>query len=406
MSVGFKPNEEAWEARKRSLLRDLYNFPPEQKTRVTQGSTALVSLAGRNDFSGNFAARKRIRDEVDIIPIDPSVLRNKHTRTTPFVLQSKDNWTLKRVIPPTLQRGHRGRVCCIAVDPTNKFFATGSSDAEIKVWDVASGKWLTDLKAHNETVRGLSISAVSPYLFSCGEDRVVKCFDLEKNIAIRDFHGHRLAVNTIVVHPTLDYIATGSRDKTVRVWDIRTRAAVHVLSGHSDSVLSVAAQTAEPQLVSGGSDCFVYLWDLAAGKPLTRLTRHKKPVKSIVIHHTEHTMVSCAGDGVRKWKFPEGEYFRQMGAEQYDSEALEGMWCCGALNPQNDLAVGGEDGRLSFFDWGSHERYQELKIQPMKGSLEGEGSILCATFDVSGTQLLTGCGDKTIRFFTQKSKKQ
>lgn len=43
-------------------------------------------------------------------------------------------WKLMRVIS-----GHLGWVRCIAVDTTNEWFATGSADRTIKIWDLASG---------------------------------------------------------------------------------------------------------------------------------------------------------------------------------------------------------------------------------------------------------------------------
>lgn len=43
-------------------------------------------------------------------------------------------WKLMRVIS-----GHLGWVRCIAIDPTNEWYATGSNDRTIKIWDLASG---------------------------------------------------------------------------------------------------------------------------------------------------------------------------------------------------------------------------------------------------------------------------
>ena len=43
-------------------------------------------------------------------------------------------WKLMRVIA-----GHKGWVRCIAMDPGNQFFVTGSTDRTIKFWDLASG---------------------------------------------------------------------------------------------------------------------------------------------------------------------------------------------------------------------------------------------------------------------------
>jgi pleiotropic regulator 1 len=89
-------------------------------------------------------------------------------------------WKLKRVIS-----GHNGWVRCIAIDPMNKFFVTGSSDRTIKFWDLADGSLKITLTGHINAVRGLAISDRHPYLFSCGEDKMVKCWDLEQNKVVR-----------------------------------------------------------------------------------------------------------------------------------------------------------------------------------------------------------------------------
>lgn len=85
-------------------------------------------------------------------------------------------WKLARVIS-----GHLGWVRCVAVEPANEWFATGSNDRVIKIWDLASGQLKLSLTGHVSAVRGLAVSPRHPYLFSCGEDKQVKCWDLEYN---------------------------------------------------------------------------------------------------------------------------------------------------------------------------------------------------------------------------------
>lgn len=57
----------------------------------------------------------------------------------------------------------------------------------VQIWDLASGKLKLSLTGHISTVRGVIVSARSPYLFSCGEDKQVKCWDLEYNKVICSF---------------------------------------------------------------------------------------------------------------------------------------------------------------------------------------------------------------------------
>lgn len=67
-------------------------------------------------------------------------------------------WRLYRVIS-----GHLGWVRSIAFDPSNEWFATGSSDRTIKLWDLASGQLKLTLTGHIEQVgprgAGVALSA-------------------------------------------------------------------------------------------------------------------------------------------------------------------------------------------------------------------------------------------------------
>ncbi len=116
-------------------------------------------------------------------PTDPNSMR---ALSTDLILKQRRRkqkqpewhapWKLKRVIA-----GHQGWVRCIAIDPSNEWFATGSGDHTIKIWDLASGVLKVTLTGHISPVRGLDISTRSPYMFSVSEDRTVKCWDLESN---------------------------------------------------------------------------------------------------------------------------------------------------------------------------------------------------------------------------------
>jgi len=302
-------------------------------------------------------------------------------------------WKLTRVIS-----GHLGWVRSAAVEPGNQWFATGAGDRVIKIWDLASGELKLSLTGHISTVRGLAVSARHPYLFSCGEDKMVKCWDLEANKVIRHYHGHLSGVYSLSLHPTLDVLVTSGRDASARVWDMRTKAQIHVLSGHTATVADVKCQESDPQVVTGSMDSTVRLWDLAAGKTMTTLTHHKKSVRALAIHPTEYSFASASagGNNIKKWKCPEGTFVFNFSGHNAIINTL-------SVNSEGVFFSGADNGTLTFWDYNSGTAFQTLDDIPQPGSLEAEAGLFCSTFDMTGTRLITGGADKTIKIYSEQS---
>ncbi|KIM44133.1 hypothetical protein M413DRAFT_443177 [Hebeloma cylindrosporum] len=303
-------------------------------------------------------------------------------------------WKLVRVIS-----GHLGWVRSVAVEPGNKWFATGAGDRVIKIWDLASGELKLSLTGHISTVRGLAVSSRHPYLFSCGEDKMVKCWDLEANKVIRHYHGHLSGVYSLSLHPTLDVLVTAGRDASARVWDMRTKAQIHVLSGHTATVADVKCQESDPQVITGSMDSTVRLWDLAAGKTMVTLTHHKKSVRALAIHPTEYSFASgsAGGNNIKKWKCPEGAFVFNFSGHNAIINTL-------SVNAEGVFFSGGDNGTLTFWDYATGTPFQNMEDVPQPGSLEAEAGVFCSTFDQTGTRLITGGADKTIKVYAEQTQ--
>ncbi|KAJ2778821.1 pre-mRNA-splicing factor prp46 [Coemansia javaensis] len=298
-------------------------------------------------------------------------------------------WKLMRVIS-----GHIGWVRALAVEPGNRWFASGSVDRTIKIWDLASGTLRLTLTGHISPVRGLAVSARHPYLFSCGEDKQVKCWDLETNRVVRQYHGHLSGVYSLALHPVLDVLVTGGRDSVARVWDMRTKQQVHVLTGHRSTVSAVQCQEADPQVVTGSMDTTVRLWDLAAGKAMATLTHHKKSVRALALHPTEFGFASAGADAIKQWRCPRGDFVQNLDGHAAIVNAL-------SVSADGVVFSGGDDGSMRLWDWRSGHCFQEAATVAQPGSLDSEAGVFCSTFDRSGFRLLTGEADKTIKIWKE-----
>uniref|UniRef100_A0A7S1BVG8 Guanine nucleotide-binding protein subunit beta-like protein n=2 Tax=Corethron hystrix TaxID=216773 RepID=A0A7S1BVG8_9STRA len=278
--------------------------------------------------------------------------------------------------------------------------ASGAADRTIKIFDLprasagADDALLLTLTGHVGPVRGLVFSPRHPYLFSAGEDKMVKCWDLETNQVVRHYHGHLSGVFCLQMHSTLDVLVTGGRDAVARVWDMRSKHQIHVLSGHDNTVGALIAKTTDPMIVTGSYDCTVKMWDLAAGKCRTTLTHHKKSVRALAAPSFQNTFMTGAADACRKWSGRDGTFLQNMTGHDGVVNDL-------AINDDGVAVSCGDNGVISFWDYASGYLYQKTETTPQPGSLEAENGVYCATFDLTGTRLITGEADKTIKIWRQ-----
>jgi len=298
-------------------------------------------------------------------------------------------WKLKTVIS-----GHTGPVRALAVDVSNEWFCSGAGDRIIKIWDLASGNLKLSLTGHISTVRGLAVSDRHPYLFSAGEDKQIKCWDLEYNRVIRHYHGHLSGIYCLKLHPTLDILVTGGRDATARMWDMRTKNQIHALTGHVSTVSSVETLPIDPQIITGSEDSTVKLWDITAGKTMTTLTHHKKGVRAMTLHPKSQSFVTGSSSSIKQWKLPEGNFIQNLEGQNTIINAM-------ACNTDSVMFSGGDNGSMHFWDWKTGYNFQIGKTKPQPGSLENEAGVYSSLFDRSGSRLITGEADKSIKIWKE-----
>ena len=130
-------------------------------------------------------------------------------------------------------------------------------------------------------------------------------------------------------------------------------------------------------------------WVLAVLNVRTRLQ-----VRSIAIHPSEYTFASASPDNIKKWKCPEGKFLHNITGHNAIVNAL-------AINEDNVMAAGADNGKVHMYDWKTGHNYQTLETIAQPGSLESERAIFSMAFDHSGSRLITGEADKTIKIWKE-----
>jgi pleiotropic regulator 1 len=154
---------------------------------------------------------------------------------------------------------------------------------------------------------------------------------------------------------------------------------------------------------------------LAAGKTMVTLTHHKKSVRAITIHPTEYSFAtgSAGGNNIKKWKCPEGAFVFNFGGHNqsstryqstlkaYSFPAVRSLFLFPGRILLNEDRLIADNGSMTFWDYATGTPFQNMEDIPQPGSLEAEAGIFCSTFDMTGTRLITGGADKTIKVCSQ-----
>ncbi|THG95541.1 hypothetical protein EW026_g6139 [Hermanssonia centrifuga] len=125
--------------------------------------------------------------------------------------------------------------------------------------------------------------------------------------------------------------------------------------------------------------------------------RPKEQRKMITAGKYSFASASAGGNNIKKWKCPEGAFVFNFSGHNAIINTL-------SVNSEGVFFSGGDNGTLTFWDYDTGTAFQNLDDIPQPGSLEAEAGVFCSTFDATGTRLITGGADKTIKIYAEQSR--
>ncbi|WP_375448967.1 WD40 repeat domain-containing protein [uncultured Nostoc sp.] len=112
------------------------------------------------------------------------------------------------------------RLITVVFSPDGKTLASASADNTIKLWNRDTGKEISTLSGHSDSVFSVVFSPDGKTLASASADNSIKLWNRDTGKLISTLEGHGSWVNSVVFSSDGKTLASASFDKTIKLWNL------------------------------------------------------------------------------------------------------------------------------------------------------------------------------------------
>ncbi len=200
--------------------------------------------------------------------------------------------------------GHTDKVYTAVFSPDEKRVLTASGDNTAKLWDVASGSLLRELKGHIGEVVSAIYSPDGKQILTASYDSTARLWNAATGTFIRELR-HNNSVTSAVFSAdgknilTTVYSIYGTNQISMAViWDAASGKTIHKINLEKNSSKSAVFSPDGKTILSSGDT--TKLWDVTSGRLLRRF-RHEEFVKSAVFSEDGKQIATAGAYTLRIW---------------------------------------------------------------------------------------------------------
>ncbi len=282
--------------------------------------------------------------------------------------------------------GHTDFVWSAQFSPDAKKIITASNDRTAKIWDVASGNLIADLKGNTNGLWSVQFSPDGKKIVSASWDSTAKIWDAASGNLITDLTGHMNDVTYARFSPDGKKIVTASQDSTAKIWDAISGNLIADLKGHRGFVLSAQFSLDGKEIVTASQDSTAKIWDAASGNLIADLKEHKGVVNSAQFSPDGKKIVTSSWDSTAKiWDVSSGKLIADL--KGHTSSA----WSAQFSPDGKKIVTSSWDSTAKIWDAASGNLIVDLK---------GHTSwIRSARFSPDGKKIVTASRDSTVKIW-------
>lgn len=190
----------------------------------------------------------------------------------------------------------------------------GASSGKVVIWDVTTGKRVTEIGDEADTVLAADISPNHKFVALGGPGKLVKIYDTATGELKHKIKKHTDWVTAIAFSPNGEMLASGDRNGGAYVWEAETGGIVFTLGDHKDSLTDMSWRADSGMLATVSEDGRAILWYAEDGFPTRQITaqadsrtRSNKPVGVLAVDYARNgNILTCGRDkSARIWR-PDG----------------------------------------------------------------------------------------------------
>jgi eukaryotic-like serine/threonine-protein kinase len=281
-----------------------------------------------------------------------------------------------------------GGVTALALSKDKKRVATAAGGLA-HVWDVKTGQAVApSLKHGGGLVNAVEFSPDGTRLLTAGGTPAAKIWDLASGKALLELK-YAAPIVFAAYSPDGHLVVTTSTDGTARVWDANTGGAVGAPLRHQKAVMKAAFSPDSRLVATVSLDETARLWNAATGEPVFAPFGLEGAVffRDVAFTADGHTLLT-RGVVVKLWDVQTGKMVFQ--------QAAFGWTTATGLSPDGLRILAGSNAGLGHV-WGT--RASGELVPP----LQHGATVSFVTFSPDGTILLTCSNDKTARLWSART---
>ena len=286
-------------------------------------------------------------------------------------------------VPAAVLSGNAGPVWAVAFTPDGSTLAMAIDDGTVKLWDVATKRVRSTIKAHPGPVWGMAINQDGQWLATGGDDGKVRLFDLVTTNETISFDT-KYAIRTLAFSPTSNDLLIGGRTGQVEIWNTETGKQSVPTAGHEGTVAGVAYSPDGRTIASVSGDKSAKLWNAETGGEQLSLQGHSGGLYGVAFSTDGSKIVTGGWDKrARLWDTASGSL-------EHTCEGHEGDIWAVAFSPSTPFGASvGEDRIVRIF-----HTAQKAEVAALKAHT---GTLYSVTFSRDGRWLATAGRDGTAR---------